>query len=307
MLAEFRSRTECITCLSPALSVVAAGSYDDAPLHDFLAGDPWGESPLPALHGATWSLVECRACGTRFHGRVLTPEWRAHCFEHWMNAAAMAEYERRHGSLGFAARFDKAGYWIGHVLSIEAMTRGGRGDGLRILDFGCGSGDFLAQARCFGADVYGIDASPDRRMWADRAGAVIEASLDRLPADLKGRMDAVTLFEVLEHLDAPREILLALAEWVRPGGLLILETPDAGHVSGIATAEDYHLVHPIDHINAFSPATLTRIAKEAGFAPARRRLGFTSSSLAQSVRKEARRLLTWAGAPSTQQYFRKIS
>src|SRR5690606_11805611 len=126
-------------------------------------------------------------------------------------------------------------------------------------DFGCGSGDFLAQAGRCGAEVYGIDASPDRRKWADRAGGVIEPSLEDLPADLKGRMDAVTLFEVLEHLDAPREILLQLVEWVKPGGLLVLETPDAGHVSQIVTAQDYHLIHPLDHIYAFSPASLTRI------------------------------------------------
>jgi 2-polyprenyl-3-methyl-5-hydroxy-6-metoxy-1,4-benzoquinol methylase len=224
-----------------------------------------------------------------------------------MNADAMAEFERRYNGNDFNAQFGKACFWIGHVLSIEAMTRETRGDTLRILDFGCGSGDFLAHAAQCGAEVYGVDASPDRRKWADRARAIIEPSLDELPADSKGKMDAITLFEVLEHLDAPRDVLLELAQWVKPGGLLVLETPNAGHVSQIVTPLDYHLIHPIDHINAFSPETLARIAKETGFEPVNRQFGFTSTSLTQSVKREAKRALSSVRKPSTQQYFRKMA
>lgn len=304
-LAQFRTRSQCITCTSPDLKIVAYGSYDDAPLRDFLENDPWGESPLSSLAGATWSLMECRQCGTRFHGNILTPEWRAICFERWMNADAMLEFEARSGGASFEAQLQKANLWIGHVLSVEAMTREGRGQSLHILDFGCGSGDFLAQASRCGAKVYGIDASPDRRKWADRADALIEPALQDLPQTLKGRMDAVTLFEVLEHLDEPRDVLLRLTDWVKPGGLLVLETPDAGHVSQIRTAHDYHLIHPLDHINAFSPATLTRIAREAGFEPVTRQFAFTSTSPFQTFKREARRVLNRISKPTTQQYFRK--
>ncbi len=304
-LAEFYARTRCITCTSPDLDVVAQGSFDDTPLREFLENDPWGESPLPALAGAIWSLAECRRCGMRFHSNILTPEWRAICFERWMNAASMLEFEERNGSSSFDARFERANFWIGHVLSLEAMTRNGRGESLHILDFGCGSGHFLTQAARCGAQVYGIDASPDRRKWAERAGAIIEPKLDDLPQTLKGGMDAVTLFEVLEHLDQPRDVLLSVAEWVKPGGLLVLETPDAGHVSQIRTAKEYHLIHPLDHINAFSPITLKKIAREAGFEPVKRQFAFTSSSPVQSFKRETRRALNLIAAPTTQQYFRK--
>jgi len=303
-LAQFRVRETCITCRSARIEPVCEGHYADEPLRGFLAADPWGESPMPALAGAWWRLVRCAECGTRFHGRILTPEWRAHCLRVWMSGDAIEAFEARDGQAGFPSRFDKAAFWTGHVLSIEAMTRDGRRDPLKILDFGCGSGEFLAHAALFGARAYGIDASPARRAFAGRSEVSIVADLADLPEELRGSFDAVTLFEVLEHLDDPRAVLESLRPWVRQGGLLVLETPDAAHVSAIRTLDEYRLIHPLDHINAFSPRTLGEIARLCGFRRVRRRLGYTSAGPVQTLKREARRLLQIAAKPTTRQYFR---
>lgn len=305
-LAEFRDRDQCITCGSAKLSTVAAGSYDEEPLHGHLARDPWGESPLPALKGARWALVECAECSTRFHGRILTPKWRTHCLSVWMSGDAIAAFDAAEGLQNFATDFAHAASWVGHVLSIEAMTRDRGERRLRVLDFGCGSGAFLAQAALFGAEAYGVDASPARRELAAHAAVTIVAALAELPAALRGSFDAVSMFEVLEHLDNPRELLTALGEWARPGGLLVLETPDAGHVADMTSLANYRAIHPLDHINAFAPKTLTDIASRCGFRPVPRQLAVTTTTPVQSLKREARRLLNRVTAPTTQQYFRKV-
>jgi 2-polyprenyl-3-methyl-5-hydroxy-6-metoxy-1,4-benzoquinol methylase len=305
-LAQFRERDRCITCEGDRLTDVATGSYDDDPLHGHLARDPWGESPLPALKGAQWRLVECADCSTRFHGRILTPEWRTHCLSVWMSGEALAAFSAAEGQNNFAVGYAHATNWIGHALSIEAMTRDRGARPPRILDFGCGSGAFLAQAALFGAEAYGVDAAPARRELAAHAAVTIVSNLSELPGELRGQFDSVSMFEVLEHLDDPRELLAALGEWVRPGGVLVLETPNAGHIADMVSVDNYRAIHPLDHVNAFSPATLADIAARCGFRPVLRQFAFTSDSVAQSARREARRILSHVRPASTQQYFRKV-
>jgi len=275
-------------------------------LRGFIAADPWGESPLPYLRDAEWRLVGCRDCGMRFQGRILDPDWRAICLTRWMSGDAIAAFEAGHGGSPPAARAGAASAWVGHVLSIEHMTRAGRAGPVRLLDFGCGSGDFLHHAALFGCVAHGVDASAARRAIAERTGVAIVPALDALPTDRSEPYDAVTLFEVLEHLDAPLDVLRALRGRVRLGGLLVLETPDAGHVTAIRTLDDYRAIHPLDHINAFGPATLTAIAERAGFRRVRRRLAFTSDGIGQTLRREARRLRDLLRPPTTRQYFRAV-
>jgi len=53
---KFVSRDRCIACQSGELTEVAGGHFRDEPLGSFIAGDPWGENPLPILADERWSL-----------------------------------------------------------------------------------------------------------------------------------------------------------------------------------------------------------------------------------------------------------
>lgn len=302
--AKFVQRDRCIGCRSDRLETVAEGRYQNDPLHGFLSNDPWGVSPLSHLSEARWKLVQCAACGTRFHGTILDTEWRMRCLTEWMSGDAIDTFNQAHGADGFAPRLARGSAWVGHVLSIETMTRDRGERAPRLLDFGCGAGEFLSHAAAFGFEAWGIDASVSRREVAGRTPVTIVSSLDELPRERAGMLDAITLFEVLEHLDDPRAVLEALRRWIRPGGILVLETPDAGHVDRITTIDEYRAVHPLDHINAFSATTLAAIAERSGFMPVRRHFAFTSTSAGQSLRKEARRIRDSFRKPQTQLYFR---
>jgi hypothetical protein len=183
--------------------VLSSGSFDDEPLHGFIARDPWGESPLPFLRGARWEYVECADCSLTFQRRVLSPEWAERKYLRWISAAAIAEFERTHYSR--QAVFERGVHFTKHAIQIERLTRELRGDGpVRVLDFGCGNGEFLEQCQLYGFTAEGVD----------RSAARMETSRVRIHPDLqplKGELfHAVTLFEVLEHLDEPRPVLEAL-------------------------------------------------------------------------------------------------
>lgn len=130
----------------------------------------------------------------------------------------------------------------------------------------------------------------------------IEPSL----ADVAGPFHAVTLFETLEHLDAPAAILKAVHPLLAPGGVLVLETPDCKGAADIRSHRDYLLLHPLEHINAFTHDTLNSIAVRCGFKPNSRPAAHVTADLVRVAKTVAKSVLK-RGETSTQLYFRKVS
>jgi hypothetical protein len=290
--AKFATREVCINCGGSNLREVASGLFTEGALHSFLASDPWGESPLPYLEGSRWSYVACNLCEQTFHAHILSPEWSEIHFSRWMSAEAIAEFARQHGD-----PFGRAVHYTKHVLQLASLVSERP---IRLLDFGCGNGEFLAICQQFGFEVVGVDRSTARR---DKAGVDVLASLD----ELGGRtFHAITLFEVLEHLDDPRGMLQALRPHLAPGGILVLETPDCTGVTGIRTRRDYDCIHPLEHINGFTPATLRSIATRLGFEPIRAPASHVTCSPIKAAKTEARRVLAPLLGDRTQQYFRLL-
>ncbi len=296
--AQFVTRSACINCGSKNVGELSSGSFHDEPLHDFLAADPWGENPIPFLEGQRWSYVKCRDCTQAFHARILSPEWNEIKFVRWMTAEAIADFHEIYCDAG--TRFNKAVHFTKHALQIEYLTRALRAtDPVRVLDFGCGNGEFLAICALYGFEASGIDRSSARR---DKAGPDIVATVEEL--DRSSPFHAITLFEVLEHVDDPGGILRMLRELLIPGGILVLETPDCSGVTTLASRHDYALIHPLDHINGFTPTTLRSIAGRIGFQPIRAPLSQVTCSPARVAKTEAKRFLQFALRDTTQQYFR---
>lgn len=302
--AEFVQRTLCINCGSSRLAELSSGGFHDSPLRDILANDPWGEDPLPYLTGKRWTYVRCGDCGQAFHRDVLSPEWNEIRFERWMtHEAIQACIQQTQTPAGLMAR---ALHRVEHALRIEALTRELRGDGpLRVLDFGCGYGEFVAMCVQFGFEAWGVDRATAKRL---HAKLPVHASIDEFVAAAGApKLHALTLFETLEHLDDPRGVLEALTRHVLPGGILVLETPDCSGVTTI-TKEDCWRIQPLDHINGFTPATLASMARRCGYVPIPRPEALVTTSLKRVARTQAKRAARALGLlrPTTQQYFRKV-
>ncbi len=298
--AAFIERRHCISCGSNRLDELAGGRFGDEPLRTFLDRDPWGTSPLPYIENERWAYVRCTACGQTFHKRVLAPAWNERRFSEWMSESAIRQFSAHADTP--AHRFAKGREHVQHVLRIEKMTRALRGgQEVRILDFGCGFGDFLAVCERFGFVCCGIDRSPARR----QGGQVhIVSDIEDLPASM--RFHAITLFEVLEHLDAPLAALQSLHALMLPDGVLVLETPDCSNVTDIRTERDYRKIHPLDHINAYTPETLRRIAMRAGFRPVAAPIVHVTGDALRVVKTEIKRFAGALFPSTTQRYFRKM-
>jgi 2-polyprenyl-6-hydroxyphenyl methylase/3-demethylubiquinone-9 3-methyltransferase len=110
--------------------------------------------------------------------------------------------------------------------------------GKRAADVGCGAGLLCEPLARLGAAVVGIDAAPENvaaaRLHAEGQGLAIDyraGSIDMLGAE---PFDLVTSLEVVEHVGDPAAFVRGLAAALKPGGLLILSTPNRTPVSRLA-------------------------------------------------------------------------
>ncbi|HEY8707517.1 MAG TPA: class I SAM-dependent methyltransferase [Burkholderiaceae bacterium] len=299
--ATFLERNACISCSCRELVEICTGKFDEGAVKCFIEEDPWGEHPAPFLRGKKWSYVSCRKCGLAFHRYILAPEWNERRFSKWMSQEAIEAFEKPFKTP--ANEFRKAAGFTAHVLQIEQLTRVLRGsEPPRVLDFGCGYGGFLSMCSMYGFEAYGVDRSSAKRD---------NGTFAKVFADVKDISDlapfhALTLFEVLEHLDDPHGLMLRLRDLLATDGILVLETPDCSGVRNIKTRSDYNKIHPLEHINGFTPGTLKRFAAQLGFAPIARPVSCVTCDSKKIMKTVAKRLLTHVMRPTTQLYFRKL-
>lgn len=90
----------------------------------------------------------------------------------------------------------------------------------RVLDVGCGSGEFLEVARREGFEVAGTEFSPAAR--SSVRGSVVYRDV----TEAAGEWDAVTLWHVLEHVRSPREMLVTIRQRMKPRGFLFVAVPN---------------------------------------------------------------------------------
>jgi spore maturation protein CgeB len=146
---------------------------------------------------------------------------------------------------------------------VERHCRTRRG---RFLDVGCGAGGVVGIALERGWDAAGQEISS----WAAAQGrlrgvTIVEKDLPAagFPAD---SFDAVSMFDVLEHLPSPNEYVQEIFRILKPGGVLVVETPN---IDGFFARHLYKgtsdLVKPRSHICLYGPLSARRLFASVPF------------------------------------------
>lgn len=162
-----------------------------------------------------------------------------------------------------------------HARTLTALE--GVVGGRRLLDAGCGTGMFLEAATARGWNAVGVDPARAAMVAASARGLrVIHGHLDD-PSLEAGSFDAVTALQVVEHLPDPRNFLARCARLLRPGGALLIATPNPSSWLARATREDFSYWIPPTHVAWYPPSALRRLVVGAGLRPVRTRTWTTGA------------------------------
>lgn len=103
----------------------------------------------------------------------------------------------------------------------------------RILDYGCGNGAYLMQLMQFNYELHGVEYDPHLLGRLENLGIAIHDVATLNEDQWEGSFDHITLSHVLEHVPNPQQLLKVLSRWLKPGGSLYLELPNAS-ATGLA-------------------------------------------------------------------------
>jgi SAM-dependent methyltransferase len=142
----------------------------------------------------------------------------------------------------------------------------------RLLDIGCSVGCTVEAANRRGWQGFGVDVSDEMVAYCRKIGLNCHKTNSlRLPfADES--FDIVTSWHVIEHVASVSETLTEWRRVIRPGGLLILETPDANCGKAKRLGAEYRKFWAAEHTYTFTPETLGPFIEQAGFEPLSRPL-----------------------------------
>jgi SAM-dependent methyltransferase len=150
--------------------------------------------------------------------------------------------------------------WIGTTLDEPRESP-------KLLDIGCSVGSFLTKARSQSYDVRGLEIGEASAAYARsehrldvRDGSVYDCDFEN------GSFDVISMLEVIEHLEDPKEAIRRVSNWVAPGGVLFLTTPNFNSLYRRLYGSNWWVVNCEDeHIYFFTISSLTSLIEEFGF------------------------------------------
>lgn len=136
----------------------------------------------------------------------------------------------------------------------------------KLLDIGCASGSFLNHARNRGWEVIGVE--PVRK--AAEAGRkrydlTIYEDLPAISPELENGFDAITLWDVLEHLPSPQAVLEKCRQLLKPGGSLFLSIPNLSSFDRRLFGTNWIGWDPPRHFYLFPRSALQDLLSRNGF------------------------------------------
>ncbi|MBI4056638.1 MAG: class I SAM-dependent methyltransferase [Elusimicrobia bacterium] len=133
----------------------------------------------------------------------------------------------------------------------------------KVLDFGCATGVFLDEIRKQGAIVQGIELSRWASAYAQSRFGLEILGQDIFELDLpKNHFDLITMIHSVEHLPDPVRVVERLVESLKPGGLLVIATPDVSSMGERFFGSRWQYYVPHDHLALFDKSSVTRLLKK---------------------------------------------
>ena len=137
----------------------------------------------------------------------------------------------------------------------------------RLLEIGCGTGGLAKAASDAGWDVLALEPGPALCRAAQGLlgpRRVLGCSVET--ADIESEsFDAAVALDLIEHLPDPHILARRAAEWLRPGGVFLLQTPNARSLRRRLHGPRWNMIQPDRHFLFHTPRSLRILLEGRGF------------------------------------------
>lgn len=164
---------------------------------------------------------------------------------------------------------------LGRVVGLLPMAREIAGSSVmwlnahpkgKLLDVGCGNGNFIVMMQKLGWDVLGVEPDAKAAMIAKkRLGALVTIGTLADAAPMADSFDAVTAHHVIEHMHDPIGFLRESLRALKAGGTLVVTTPNIASLGHRVLRKSWRGLEPPRHLHLFSTCTLGACAEQVGY------------------------------------------
>lgn len=270
-LEPFLDRVRCPVCEQDAYDVLEPARYPEGVDEERLLEIYRSSTD----EGRLDQLVRCRGCGLVYVNPRVRSDIIRRSYEGAVDPAFVSQNAPRVRSFARTLR--------GVCRSLGWTPSPDR----RVLDVGCAGGAFPKAASDLGFSVVGVEPSRwlvdyGRRTYGLdlRAGTLAEQRFE------DAGFDMATLWDVLEHLDRPVELLAECRRVLKPEGVLVLTYPDYASVARRLLRSRWPFFLAA-HLYYFTPDTLVRLLRRTGFEPVLRRPYWQTLELGYVLKRAA--------------------
>jgi len=136
----------------------------------------------------------------------------------------------------------------------------------RLLDFGCGTGEFLDRCQSGQWEVHGLEPDPDAQTIAAQRYSLTVEDPDRIQEIPSDYFDVITLWHVLEHVPDLSETVEQLNRTLAPTGTLVVAVPNYSSFDAQFYGEDWAAYDVPRHLSHFRPSDVRRLFNRFGMA-----------------------------------------
>lgn len=199
-------------------------------------------------YGSLWTFFQCRKCRFVFSNPTIGEKDLIEFY----NSLEDEEYSQE--AEGRAKNFEPT---LKHLGQMEKPDN-------TLLDVGAASGIFMNLAKSHGYQVSGIEPSESLVQEAKEHYdlELFQGTVEQFPVSEK--FSVITLLDVLEHLSRPVPLMEKVSSMIRPGGILVIVTPDIDSLMVKLTGRRWWH-YRVAHVNFFNMTSLNYLLSKTGF------------------------------------------
>jgi SAM-dependent methyltransferase len=213
------------------------------------------DQPIVVYDVSPYGVVRCQSCTTSYLSPRLSESAMLRFYEddkYFENGdVGYTSYLRQEKSLRYSFRR------FLQQLHRRTLTGGA------LLEVGCGYGFLLDEAKPYFDRRVGIDFSSAVTSASARADRVYQGDLEAIPRE--ERFDCIILVSVIEHVHSPVEYLRKLRDRLRPGGKIVVATPNVDSIFRRLLGLRWPAFQVIpEHVAFYNRPTLSALMSKAG-------------------------------------------